>query len=270
MRNMAVYFGRWSALALCLSFCGCTAISDCKYECSQKIRTCQAWHQFDGCNDECFTGDYRSGWKAGYYAVLTGDSGCPPLIAPKRYWNPPVFCEHDPNRRNDWYCGYQDGVACARCEPDHHYLQVWSPCAPVCCQSQTITQPVIRVEVPVGGPEASVPGESISTPVTPDVPVLDITPGGSEASEAPSLPEPTAPKPPEYEKDPDPSMADSETPDDWITQALLTRQPGSEAQAATHVECSYVLRLIDNAAADSGQRAPLRDEHASSSAQRLK
>jgi len=127
MWNKVVIGGRWRAAALFLSLSGCTAISDCKYECGQKYRTSQAWHEFDGCNEQSFTCDYRDGWKKGYYDVLTGGDGRPPLVPPRKYWKPPVFTEHDPSRQNDWYTGYQDGASCAKSQPDFHYVPTFLP-----------------------------------------------------------------------------------------------------------------------------------------------
>ncbi len=117
----------WSALALLLALSGCTSLSDCKYELGQKIRAKQAWEDFNNCQCESFSVDYGLGWKAGYYDVATGGTGCPPVVPPKEYWKPPVFCEHDPSKRDDWYCGFANGAACATSQPDFHYVK---PCLP--------------------------------------------------------------------------------------------------------------------------------------------
>lgn len=138
-----------------VSITGCTSLCDAKYEMTQKIRTCKAWYEYD---TECFvTGDYKHGWKAGYYDVITGGTGCPPVVAPSKYWTPPVFSQHDPSRRDDWYRGFQDGAACAKCEPELHYLQTFMPPR---CQTQTAS---FHREVP----------EVPSVPQTSDDPVAD-------------------------------------------------------------------------------------------------
>jgi hypothetical protein len=124
----------WSAMALLLTLSGCTALSDTKYELGQRIRAKHAWEEFNSCQCEPLTCDYACGWKAGYYDVATGGTGCPPVVAPKRYWKPPVFCEHDPSKRDDWYCGFSAGAACAQSQPDYHYVKA---CLPrVCCPVQ--------------------------------------------------------------------------------------------------------------------------------------
>lgn len=254
MRNTAVLHGRWSALALCLSLCGCTALSDCKYECDQKIRTCQAWHDFDGCNDECLTGDYRKGWKAGYYDVLTGGAGCPPLFAPKQYWKPPVFFQHDPGRRNDWYCGYQDGVACAKCEPDHHYLQVWNPCTPACFQSQTVSQPMIPSDLSPetvsedvmfepGMTETGEPSTSATSSEEPPNAEGHVDPAPSSVTEPPVTPDDS-----NYEKDPLPSNIERNFPADWIHRDQLVGQSESFSDGPRIDQGGLLQRLVENAA----------------------
>ena len=186
MWNKVVSKRQLSAFALFLSFSGCTALNDCTYEVGQKIRTKQAWHEFDGCHPQCFTCDYSSGWKAGYYDVATGGDGCPPVIAPKKYWKPPVFAEFDPSRRDDWYCGFQDGAACAKCEPDHHYLQAYLP-PRTCCPVQAASCPQVFEEA------TDFPLEHIhSDPVFRD-PQMDLPPNvDGAAAPAEAVPMPSA------------------------------------------------------------------------------
>ena len=236
MWNKVVSRGKLSALALFLSLPGCTAISDCKYEVSQKIRTSQAWHEFDGCQDECFTCDYQSGWKAGYYDVITGGTGCPPVIAPKKYWKPPVVFEHDPCRRNDWYCGFQDGAACAKCQPDYHYLQTFMP-GPAHCKPQYVSHGTVvtePTEFPIehlGGP----PADPMTAPVAVEGQIeqapaatTETTPAATSPETAP-MPMPEGAVPPvetepeqEYNKDPEPSNSQNDAvPADFISRGLV-------------------------------------------------
>ena len=256
MRNMAVLHGRWSALALCLSFCGCTALSDCKYECGQKIRTSQAWHEFDGCNEERFTSDYRKGWKAGYYDVITGGSGAAPVIAPKEYWKPPVFFEHDPRRRNDWYCGFQDGAACGKCQPDHHYLQTWLPsCSPAGCQTHPVSHPSIPSDVPVGAPfeqpladpmfEAGIaePAADDSMPTVP----MPGTPEPSSQDAGAVQPE-SVPGDSAYEADPEPSTTQTQFSDDWMTGSQVAETHSASPADPQPPAISLLQQLVQNSA----------------------
>lgn len=165
MRNTAVRSRIWITLLgmQLLALNGCVGISDCKYELGQKIRTSQAWNAYNHCHEECFSCDYRDGWKAGYFDVATGGEGCPPLIAPRRYWRPPVFCQHDPSRRDEWYCGYQDGAACAKTQPDFHYLKLWVPMTSATAQmvSHHTVVPDLPAETPI---LHEVPAESAVVP----------------------------------------------------------------------------------------------------------
>ncbi|MEZ6062254.1 MAG: hypothetical protein R3C19_18085 [Planctomycetaceae bacterium] len=154
-----------AAIAI-IAVSGCASLEDCGYETGQRIRTVQAWKHFNSCQDQCFTRDYASGWKAGFYDVATGGSGCPPLIAPKKYHKPPVFFERDESRRDDWYTGFQDGACFAKTQPDYHYLHVWAPGPSMCltpvCHTETF--PAAPPAEPIMPPEEMV---SDSEPVEP-------------------------------------------------------------------------------------------------------
>lgn len=162
MGNRAVSLFAPVLIVTSLSITGCTSLCDAKYEMTQKIRTCKAWYEYDS---ECLvTGDYKHGWKAGYYDVITGGTGCPPVVAPHKYWTPPVFTQYDPSRRDDWYRGFQDGAACAKCEPELHYLQTFMPRQ---CQTHPVTYSKEVPSVPSvpGSPEHS--DKEITSPSNP-------------------------------------------------------------------------------------------------------
>ena len=262
MWNTVVSKGRLSALALFLSLSGCTALSDCKYEVGQKIRTKQAWHEYDGCHDQCFTCDYSSGWKAGYYDVATGGEGCPPVIAPKKYWKPPVFFEYDPSLRDDWYCGFQDGAACAKCQPDHHYLQAYLP-PRTCCPVQAASHPEV-FEEPTDFPLEHIHGDQIyGNPATDAVAPTD-GPANDGAAPAPSAQpevqqpsvEPTpAPAPAageNYEKDPAPaSTKHAPSSNSTLRQRLVKQYQEQQQQQASAARETLLRQLVLNAAQPS-------------------
>ena len=170
-----------------VSITGCTSLCDAKYEMTQKIRTCKAWYEYD---TECLvTGDYKHGWKAGYYDVITGGTGCPPVVAPSKYWTPPVFSQYDPSRRDDWYRGFQDGAACAKCEPELHYLQTFMPPR---CQTQAVSLHREVPEVPTV-PEGT--EEPIADPNIPmNDPVTNPAEGPAQEENKPVIPEATIPE----------------------------------------------------------------------------
>ena len=268
MWNKVVSNGRLGAFALFLSLSGCTALSDCKYEVGQKIRTHQAWHEFDGCHSQCFTGDYRNGWKTGYYDVATGGEGRPPVIAPKKYWKPPVFVEYDPSRRDDWYCGFQDGAACAKSQPDHHYLQAYlSP--RTCCPVQSASYPEV-FEEPADFPLEHIhgdaaldtaPTEGSAAPVeTAPVEAAPVQLGQPDAEQPATEQAPDPAPAPEaaeiYEQDPEPaSTQNAPSANSTPRQRLVRKNQEQQQQQAKVVSDSRLQQLVLNAgqpSADTG------------------
>lgn len=260
MWNTVVSKGRLSAFALFLSLSGCTALSDYKYEVDQKIRTHHAWGEFDGCHNQCFTCDYSSGWKAGYYDVATGGKGCPPVVAPQKYWKPPVFTQYDPSRRDDWYRGFQDGAAYANCQPDHHYIQAYLP-PRTCCPVQSASYPSF-VEEPSEFPLEEMHGDHnylapmLNSPhtesgsrATEDAP----TPTAPPVGEAPSTePAPAAPAAETYEKDPEPaSTQTAPSANSTLQQRLVRQYQEQQVRQATAIRSSLLERLVSNASQDA-------------------
>lgn len=245
MLNKVVRRGRWRSFALFLSLSGCTSLSDCKYEMGQKIRTGQAWHEFDGCNEQCFTLDYRDGWKQGYYDVLTGGDGRPPVVPPKKYWKPPVFTEHDPSRQNDWFIGYQDGASCAKSQPDFHYVPTFM--APAMHQSyfgHDSVDAVSSEEHSTDGNSQEPMPEMMEDGTAPGVeaaPMQD--PSGTPATNPEAAP--AAPKPDEYEKDPEASSTYYEAAEPSATDEIVSgyRKPNT----------TFLDQLVRNASATTVQ-----------------
>ena len=257
MRNTAVLLSPIIALAIGVTLCGCTTINDCKYECDQKLRAHQAWCAFDGSQDECFTGDYRTGWKAGYYDVATGGTSCPPVVPPRKYWHPPVCFEYDPCRRNEWYCGWQDGAACAKSEPDFHHLQAWMECGPVCCRTQNISYP----SMPMSSPSMDVPMESLPPGAEAAPSDMSDPMPGLDDNQMPPITVPATDAPavaPGYDKDPMPHPAgtDSAAPVD------PTEPAKPNAQRRLPADFIALQRLVDNAPQQQKSTTPAKPKPA--------
>jgi len=256
MWNTAVSRQRWSAAALILALSGCTGLSDAKYELSQKIRTKNAWEEFNACQSQPLTTDYAIGWKAGYYDVATGGAGCPPVVPPRCYWKPPVFTEHDPSKRDDWYCGFVAGAASAKSQPDFHYLKAYLPSSCDPHQSQSV-MPVEQDVVPVqrfrpSEPEAYFdqqfkenPPQAHQSPQVPQIPKVPHVPqvpqapkGTSENQKSPDGPRTVPPPPPGMRFPP----ADSDSADP-ATEAGGNNdaQPGAGSAPGK----SLLRRLVD-------------------------
>ena len=151
---------------------GCAGFDDMRYEHVQKKRTCSAWRCYDS-QSSCHYGcDYEEGWKAGYYDVLTGGCGEPPVVAPRKYWNPHKIINHCDQKRNRWYVGFQDGAAAAKRCPDTHYLKLWMPPA--------MGRPAVGCPV---GPGPAV-GTELNSTIAPTAPAVNLgTPLPAPAAE---------------------------------------------------------------------------------------
>jgi hypothetical protein len=89
--------------------CYCRRLDDLHTACV--ARHC-AWHALGSCGGA--TADYRDGFTQAYVDIALGKTGSPPPIPPQRYWS---VCFRSPwggRRAEEWYAGYQDGVASAR------------------------------------------------------------------------------------------------------------------------------------------------------------
>jgi len=108
---------------------GCSTLNDHHYEKTQRARARGAWRQHGSkCHSQVCEKDYAAGWKDGFYDVATGGKGCPPVVAPCKYWSPSQILEDCDSRRLAYYDGFQDGVACSLQYPQTHYLKLWSSC----------------------------------------------------------------------------------------------------------------------------------------------
>ena len=195
--------------------------------------------------EQCFTCDYREGWKKGYYDVLTGGDGRPPVVPPKKYWKPPVFTQHDPSRQDEWYTGYQDGASCAKSQPDFHYVPTFMAPAlhPAHFGHET-------VEVISHGEHSVSPGFShpmpealgnSGAPAVESAPGTDptVNPSENPASTPEAAPDAPKPKVDDYEKDPEPASTGLEKTEPSATQRLVAgyKRP----------TVNYVDQLIRNA-----------------------
>jgi len=157
-RNIALL----SSLAVLMAATGCASLYDGHYEKTQKFRAMKAWYGYSWSSDEKYSCDYKDGWKAGYYDVLTGNCGKPPMFPPKKYWCPNQITKECDLNRYEWYIGFHDGVNCARLQPDTHYLRPWMPeyCEPQIqgsMLSEPMLEPLPNVEVPEPTSNMAVP-----------------------------------------------------------------------------------------------------------------
>ncbi len=116
------------------SLTGCAAFQNCKYELHQRAFTTMAWSDFDANKKfrvvSSHTADFKRGWKAGFYSVITGGECRPPVVPPKKYWEPPLLFSCNECGCKEWYAGFKCGANVARHQPDYHYIKPWfsAPC----------------------------------------------------------------------------------------------------------------------------------------------
>ena len=111
--------------------CGCALTSDARYELTQTLRARSAWRNFDkGLLFSSHSSDYACGWKAGFRSVLVGGDGRPPVVPPRRYWNPAIVHGCNISRQQDWMKGFAVGAVAARSHSGQHYIR---PFFSACC-----------------------------------------------------------------------------------------------------------------------------------------
>lgn len=117
-----------------LGLCGCAASwQDLHYAAVNKTRAEYAWYSSTSFGDRWNCGsDYACGYKSGYYDAATGKGCTLPPVPPPCYWSTKYQCCEGQKHIQDWYRGYQCGVAAAQGSgyPYFHDVPV-GPQAPV-------------------------------------------------------------------------------------------------------------------------------------------
>lgn len=121
---------------LLLSSVGCVSVAglqDMQYCVTNKTRAQLAWWtSADTMQRRALGSDYAHGYKTGFYDAATG-RGCKlPAVPPPCYWSTKYQCCEGQATIQEWYRGYQCGVAAAQGKgyPSFHDVPV-GPCAPV-------------------------------------------------------------------------------------------------------------------------------------------
>ncbi|MCC6510343.1 MAG: hypothetical protein IT423_14665 [Pirellulaceae bacterium] len=117
-----------------LGFSGCVAsLQDAHYAVVNKSRAEYAWYSSTSFSDRWKCGsDYAYGYKMGYYDASTGKGCVVPAVPPPCYWSTKYQCCEGQKHIQDWYRGYQTGVAVAQGSgyPSFHTVPL-GPQAPV-------------------------------------------------------------------------------------------------------------------------------------------
>lgn len=131
---MAPRFALWLALtSVGLGGCVCVASKqDWHYKVTNKYRACQAWKCcYTSEQQKCLGCDFESGFKAGYCDRSIGKDCRVPPVPPPRYWTAKYQCCEGQTCIQNWFRGYERGIAVAESKGHPFFNQVpVSSCAP--------------------------------------------------------------------------------------------------------------------------------------------
>lgn len=177
-----------------ISFAGCAAsLQDFHYSVVNKSRAEYAWLTNTSFGERWDYGsDYACGYKSGYYDASTGKGCVLPAVPPPCYWSTKYQSCEGQKQIQDWYRGYQCGVAAAQGSgyPFFHNVPV-GPQAPVvnkdgcgmcyappCCLCENTAAPAATA---AGLP--LMPGSPAATAMANNLPATD----GERATAVPAL-----------------------------------------------------------------------------------
>lgn len=136
-------------------------------------------------SDLAYTRDFKLGYKAGYIDVAGGGEGCPPRIAPRRYWK---ACYRDAKGRQKtiaWYDGFTHGVIAAEKDGVNAYNEIFT-LKPDACQ-------IAAPEIHYGSDDAK-PVDRVRDPDVVPPPVLEPD-DNRNPNELPKIPVPATDRP---------------------------------------------------------------------------
>lgn len=116
-----------------LGLTGCTSLQDIHYSLVNKSRAEYAWYSNTTLSQRWSCGaDYAHGYRKGFSDASTGRGCTLPAVPPPCYWSTKYQCCEGQKQIQDWYRGYQCGVAAAQGSgfPSFHTIPV-GPQAPV-------------------------------------------------------------------------------------------------------------------------------------------
>ncbi len=147
---------RFLCIPLLLLALGCAGLRDHEYRLTNRCRAHLAWIAADGEIEG--SRDYRKGWKAGYFDVLTGGAGQPPAAPPNRYWDAKYQTPEGMQAIEDWYLGYQHGAIAGEQSPFWNELPI---------STATMGAPLPELHQVVSWEETVLPAPAPATPLEP-------------------------------------------------------------------------------------------------------
>lgn len=119
-----------------VSLSGCASVAtlqDWQFCYANKSRAAEAWKcTFSSESRKTLSADFEAGFKKGYYdTAMNKDCRLPP-VAPPKYWSARYQTCEGQACVQEWFRGYQHGIASAQSSNDASSAEVpVSPCAPV-------------------------------------------------------------------------------------------------------------------------------------------
>lgn len=116
-----------------VSMSGCASLQDWHFCYTNKSRAAEAWKcAFSSESRKCLSADFEAGFKKGYFdTAMNKDCRLPP-VAPPKYWSARYQSCEGQACVQEWFRGYQHGIASAQSNSDVSSAEVpVSPCAPV-------------------------------------------------------------------------------------------------------------------------------------------
>ncbi len=106
----------WAA-AITATFSGCVSVAslqDWQYAHTNKARASTAWFENHDHDQRVRLGcDYEAGYKAGFFDISTGKDCQLPPVPPPKYWDAKYQCCEGQVCVQNWFKGYQVGMAAA-------------------------------------------------------------------------------------------------------------------------------------------------------------
>lgn len=106
------------AIAVTATFSGCVSVAsvqDWHYAHVNKARASSAWFENHDSDQRKYLGcDYEAGYKSGFFDAATGKDCRLPPVPPAQYWAAKYQCCEGQTCVQNWFKGYQAGLAAAQ------------------------------------------------------------------------------------------------------------------------------------------------------------
>lgn len=128
-----------SVSLLCLTMAGCACVAteqDWLYKLAQHQRAGESYRsRYSPEQRKCHSCDFYAGFKRGYFETSIGRDCRVPAVAPPKYWTAHYQSCEGQEAVQDWFRGYQDGIAAASADGYRYFNEV-----PVSAQAPVVNR----------------------------------------------------------------------------------------------------------------------------------